>query len=255
MSSFAQNNQFDSDSETLTTQLQQNLQNVMGSQLFSDDQQGGRKRKSKKGSKRASNKGSKRASKSSQEGGKRKGSKKASKKASKKGSKRASKSMQEGGKRKGSKKASKKGSKRAVTDVDQQGGRKRKGKKSSRSVSHKLSQSVQSQSDSQADSQSQVQNQSQQDGGKKKKGSKRASSKSKRVLPEKLVEFQKTVKHVAAALGHSKHAFKLAKMLRDEAMKGNANASPQDVTKKANKLFDDNKSKWSAEHAKMKAGK
>ena len=44
-------------------------------------------------------------------------------------------------------------------------------------------------------------------------------------------------------------------MLRDEAMKGNANASPQDVTKKANKLFDDNKSKGSAEHAKMKAGK
>ena len=89
----------------------------------------------------------------------------------------------------------------------------------------------------------------------KKSSSKRASSKAKRVLPEKLVEFQKTVKHVAAALGHSKHAFKLAKLLRDEAMKGNANASPQDVTKKANKLFDDNKSKWSAEHAKMKAAK
>ena len=76
-----------------------------------------------------------------------------------------------------------------------------------------------------------------------------------RVLPEKLVEFQKTVKHVAGSLGHSKHAFKLAKLLRDEAMKSNANASPQDVTKKANKIFDDNKSKWTAEHAKMKAAK
>jgi len=76
-----------------------------------------------------------------------------------------------------------------------------------------------------------------------------------RTLPEKLVEFQKTVKHVATTLGHSKHAFKLAKMLRDEAIKGNANATPQYITIKANKIFDDNKRKWTAVHTKMKNSK
>lgn len=164
---------------------------------------------------------------------KKRGSKKVSKKGSKKRSKRVFKRV--------SKKGSKKGSKRSsALTIEMLGGRKKYPKIKK------------------------LEEDDIQDGGKKKKGSKKRISKKmskrksksiKRTLPEKLQEFQKLVKHLASALGHSPQLFKLAKTVRDEVMKTNPNASIQDITKKSMKYFDDNKDKLSAEYEKLKASK
>lgn len=166
---------------------------------------------------------------------KKRGSKKVSKKGSKKRSKRVFKRVSKKGSKKGSKKESKKGSKRSsALTIEMLGGRKK------------------------------LEEDDIQDGGKKKKGSKKRISKKmskrksksiKKTLPEKLQEFQKLVKHLASALGHSPQLFKLAKTVRDEVMKTNPNASIQDITKKSMKYFDDNKDKLSAEYEKLKASK
>jgi len=226
---------------------------------------GSKKTGSKKGSKRATA-----AARAGSKGSKKAGSKKAG---SKKGSKRATAAARagsKGSKKAGSKKAgSKKGSKRAnknVNDLEMMGGRRKKGsKKSSRSKSlhsNTMSDSIEAFIGNPKKANVPNTLNTAQDGGKKKKGSNKSSkgskgSKAKRELPEKLVEFQKLVKHMAASLGHTPQLFKLAKAVRDEIMKekANANAPIQEITKKSIKSFDDNKSKWTAEYAKLKAKK
>ena len=51
---------------------------------------------------------------------------------------------------------------------------------------------------------------------------------------------------------HSKFLFKLAKQVRDDITKSNPNISSSDLTKKAIKYVDDNKSKIIAEYNKLK---
>ena len=89
--------------------------------------------------------------------------------------------------------------------------------------------------------------------GKKKKTSSKGS-KPKRALNEKLVEYQKLVKHISASLGGGPVAISLAKVIRDEVIKANPqNIKIEEITEKAKKLFDSNPSKWKTEYNKIKA--
>jgi hypothetical protein len=89
--------------------------------------------------------------------------------------------------------------------------------------------------------------------GSRKSKSKSKSRKSKRALPEKLQEFQKLVKHMKTVVGeHSKFLFTLAKQVRDDITKTNPNISAADLTKKAIKYVDDNKSKIISKYQTLK---
>jgi hypothetical protein len=91
-----------------------------------------------------------------------------------------------------------------------------------------------------------------QNGGKKKKTSSKGS-KPKRTLNEKLIEYQKLVKHIGAKLGGGPVAISLAKVIRDEVMNINKNIQDTEITQKAKDLFDKNISKWTNEYNKIKA--
>jgi hypothetical protein len=239
-----------------------------GSKKAGSKKAGSKKAGSKKaGSKKAGSKkaGSKRSSKKAgQKGGAKKaGSKKAGSK--KAGSKKAG-SKKAGSKKAGSKKAgSKRSNKKNMVnnELEQMGGRKRgsnskRGSKPKRGSKANVNSPVNALSDS-------ISSNINQDGGKNKKGStgskkglvdstgSKKKGSTKRALPEKLKEFQKLVKHMAASLGHTPHLFKLAKVVRDEIMSANPNASIQDITKKSIKLFDDKKTFYATEYNKIKA--
>ena len=198
-----------SENNSFSASIYDNLQNSLNNSSLFLEQDGGKVKKTRKA-------GSKKRRSNSMERPK-KGSKKAGSKKSK--SKKRSISM-EGGK-KGSKKASSKkrrSKKRSISMERPKKGSKKSGSKkgSKKSGSKKGS----------------------------KKGSKRAGSKVKRALPEKLQEFQKLVKHMKSVTGeHSKFLFTLAKQIREEITKSNPNISTSDLTKKAMKYVDDNKSK------------
>ena len=163
-----------------------------------------------------------------QDGGKVKKTRKACSK------KRRSNSMERP--KKGSKKAGSKKSKSKKRSISMEGG-----KKGSKKASSKKRRSKK-----RSISMERPKKGSKKSGSKKgsKKGSKRAGSKVKRALPEKLQEFQKLVKHMKSVTGeHSKFLFTLAKQIREEITKSNPNISTSDLTKKAMKYVDDNKSK------------
>ncbi len=195
-----------SENNSFSASIYDNLQNSLNNSSLFLEQDGGKVKKTRKtGSKKRRSTSVERPKK----GSKKAGSKKAGSKKSK--SKKRSISM-EGGK-KGSKKASSK---------------KRRSKKRSISMERPKKGSKKSGSKK----------------GSKRAGSKRAGSKVKRALPEKLQEFQKLVKHMKSVTGeHSKFLFTLAKQIREEITKSNPNISTSDLTKKAMKYVDDNKSK------------
>ncbi len=73
-----------------------------------------------------------------------------------------------------------------------------------------------------------------------------------RTLPEKLLEFQKITKHIRTALnGNLPIVMKLASNIRKEVEASNPNISPQELTKRTIKLFDDNKAKYTSEYNKL----
>lgn len=88
---------------------------------------------------------------------------------------------------------------------------------------------------------------------KPSKMSKNSKRKVKRELPLKLQAFQKIVKYLATELGgHSPMIFKLAKIIRNNVIEKNPNASVDDITKKTIEEFNKNKSKYTTEYQKLK---
>jgi len=229
----------DLNTKMLSTGLYDNLKKSLNNSSLFIEQYGGenntkpKKVKAKKaGSKKTGSKktGSKRAG-SKRAGSKRAGSKKAGSK--KAGSKKAG-SKKAGSKKAGSKKAGSKktGSKKA-------GSKKAGSKRSITATEHAVAIDEEySKLAMRGGSDDSVINT------KKTKSKKTKSKKTKRALPEKLLEFQKLVKHMKSITGeHSKFLFTLAKQIRDDITKSDPNISTQDLTKKAIKYADDNKSK------------
>ena len=223
-------NQLNSDNDSLASNMYRKLKKNLDTSLFSDDKKV--KKSSKKGSKKSSKKGSKGAKRHSKRHSK--GDSKELKRHSKRHSKRDLKNQ--------SKSHSKKYALKHIVTTELEGGRKKGSKKSK--VSKVSSEELD------------VKHKKGSKKSKKSKGSKRSVSGSKRTLPEKLIEFQKIIAYMAKVIGHrTVQLGKVAKMVRDEVMKSNPTASPQEITKKSMKLFDDNLAKYKSEYEKILAAK